>query len=247
MLFDYNRDGKVDVFLVSAVVEGGKVRDLLLQNDGAGTFTDVTAKAGLATPRPSLGAAAGDYDNDGKPDLVVTGVDDQRLFRNKGDGGFEDVTAATGLDQLKGVCLGCSVGRPRSRQRSRLDHLSLCRHRRRGRGVHSRRTSANGGVFVFENIGVAPPAPSGTLQPALTTRFRFDDRFTVARGVPAVTVATTDFDSDRDVDLIVFADGQQPAFVENNRLMRFASTTPSWAKDKANALERRPGARRQPR
>jgi hypothetical protein len=106
VLFDYNGDGKTDVFLASAVVENGKVRDLLLRNDGAGAFTDVTAAAGLATPRPSLGAAAGDYNNDGKPDLVVTGAGEQHLFRNKG-GTFEDVSATAQLDQVKGVCLGC--------------------------------------------------------------------------------------------------------------------------------------------
>src|SRR5438067_423806 len=88
---DFNGDGRPDVFLASAVVEGGKLRDLLLRNDGGGAFTDITAAAGLAA-RASLGAAAGDYDNDGRPDLALTGADGVRLLRNKGDGTFDDVT-----------------------------------------------------------------------------------------------------------------------------------------------------------
>src|SRR5205823_3181540 len=81
VLFDFNRDGKPDILLLAAVVENGKVRDLLLRNDGDHVFTDVTAAAGLSAPRPSLGCAVGDYDNDGFPDLVITGAGEQHLFR----------------------------------------------------------------------------------------------------------------------------------------------------------------------
>src|SRR5205823_1914591 len=62
---DYNGDGRPDLFLVGAVVENGRVRDLLLRNDGGGVFTDVTAAAGQAGPRTSLGCAAADFDKDG--------------------------------------------------------------------------------------------------------------------------------------------------------------------------------------
>ena len=55
MVLDYNRDGKPDVLLLGAVAEAGRVRDLLLRNDGDAVFTDVTAEAGLGGARASLG------------------------------------------------------------------------------------------------------------------------------------------------------------------------------------------------
>src|SRR5262249_23743979 len=65
---DYNNDGRLDLFLLGAVVEDGKIRDLLLRNDGDGHFTDVTREVGLAGAGSSLGCCVGDFDNDGRPD-----------------------------------------------------------------------------------------------------------------------------------------------------------------------------------
>ncbi len=79
-VLDYNGDGKPDLFLLGAVVENGRVRDLLLRNDGGGRFTDVTAAAGLSGSRRSLGCCVADVDNDGRPDLLVTGVGERWLF-----------------------------------------------------------------------------------------------------------------------------------------------------------------------
>src|SRR6185437_10561011 len=108
VVLDYNRDGRPDLFLAGAVNEKGQVRDLLLRNDGFGHFTDVTAEAGLAQPRPTLGCVVADFDNDGKPDLLLTGVGVQKLFRNTGKGAFEDVSAQATLDKVASVCLGAA-------------------------------------------------------------------------------------------------------------------------------------------
>ena len=224
VLFDFNGDGKPDVFLASAVVEGGKVRDLLLRNDGGGAFTDVTAAAGLVA-RPGLGAAAGDYDNDGKPDLVVTGADGVRLFRNKGDGTFEDVTATAGLDKLGGVCLGC--GWADLDQDGDLD-LIVCRYATDATVFEG--PKPGGGVAVFENVGVAPPGPPTGPAPALTTAFRPTDR--LAAVIPAgsyVAFVAADLDGDHDVDLLLLPDAADPVVVENDRLMRFRRPLPAWA------------------
>ena len=102
-LFDYNNDGLLDIFFTN----GAEIPSLeksnpgywnrLYRNNGNGTFTDVTEKAGLQGIGYSMGVAAGDYDNDGFVDLYVTGVNHNQLFHNNGDGTFTDVTAKAGV------------------------------------------------------------------------------------------------------------------------------------------------------
>jgi hypothetical protein len=69
----------------------------LYHNNRDGTFTDVTAKAGISDPGWANGVCVGDYNNDGFEDLFVTYYGHNRLFRNNGDGTFKDVTAEAGL------------------------------------------------------------------------------------------------------------------------------------------------------
>ena len=69
----------------------------MFENDGAGHFRDVTAKAGLAGTGYDTGVAIGDYDNDGYQDIFVGGVHRNTLYHNNGDGTFTDVTAKAGL------------------------------------------------------------------------------------------------------------------------------------------------------
>ncbi len=105
-LFDYNNDGLLDIFFTN----GGAVPSLeksdpsyancLFRNNGDGTFTDVTEKAGLQGIGYSMGVAAGDYDNDGFVDLYVTGVNRNQLFHNNGDGTFTDVTEKAGVSGM---------------------------------------------------------------------------------------------------------------------------------------------------
>jgi hypothetical protein len=92
--FDYNNDGRPDLFLVNASAEGSSV---LFRNMGGGHFEDVTHAAKLDIPGAGLGCAAGDFDNDGKTDLAVAFRDGIRLFRNQGDGTFRDVTESAGI------------------------------------------------------------------------------------------------------------------------------------------------------
>src|SRR5581483_6078826 len=69
----------------------------LYRNNGDGTFSDVTMKAGLRGEGYGMGAAVGDYDNDGYPDLYVTNLGRNILYHNSGDGTFTDVTDAAGV------------------------------------------------------------------------------------------------------------------------------------------------------
>ena len=102
-LFDYNNDGLLDIFFTNgAAIPSLQKSDpsywnRLYRNNGDGTFTDVTEKAGLQGIGYSMGAAVGDYDNDGFVDLYVTGLNRNQLFHNNGDGTFTDVTAKAGV------------------------------------------------------------------------------------------------------------------------------------------------------
>jgi len=104
-VFDYNGDGRPDIFfadgaeLATLKKSSPKYSNRLFRNDGNGVFTDVTAAAGLTGTGFDVGVAVGDYNNDGHPDLFVTGVHGNTLYRNNGDGTFTDVTRKAGLDK----------------------------------------------------------------------------------------------------------------------------------------------------
>jgi len=103
---DYDRDGWQDILLINGTDwPGHKKRRTTLQlyhNNGNGTFTDVTARAGLNVEMYGMGVAVGDYNNDGFPDILITCVGQNRLFRNTGKGTFTDVTDASGLGKRGG-------------------------------------------------------------------------------------------------------------------------------------------------
>jgi len=102
-IFDYDGDGYPDLYFINGAdmptlkKTGPKFYNRLFRNNHDLTFTDVTEKAGVAGSGYGMGVAVGDFNNDGKPDLFVTNVNENQLFRNNGDGTFTDVTAKAGL------------------------------------------------------------------------------------------------------------------------------------------------------
>jgi hypothetical protein len=100
---DYDQDGLMDLYFVqSAATDIYKpahpLRCALYHNNGDGTFTDVTEKAGVAGEgHYGQGVAVGDFDNDGFPDLYVTGYGRAILYHNNGNGTFTDVSAKSGV------------------------------------------------------------------------------------------------------------------------------------------------------
>jgi len=134
--FDYNNDGRPDLYVVSGKPLGPGMHPYplkkepdfpphnhLYRNDGNGKFTDSTDQAGVAANLYGMAAIAADYDNDGYVDLFVTGYGQAILYRNNGNGTFTDVTAKTGiqvdrwsisstwLDYDKDGCVDLFVGR----------------------------------------------------------------------------------------------------------------------------------------
>jgi enediyne biosynthesis protein E4 len=104
-VFDYNNDGKLDIFFTNGAdlktlkKDSKKYYNRLFENDGHGHFTDVTEKAGLAGTGYDTGVAIGDYDNDGFEDIFVAGVYRNTLYHNNGNGTFTDVTSKAGLNK----------------------------------------------------------------------------------------------------------------------------------------------------
>ncbi|ABK17310.1 ASPIC/UnbV domain protein [Syntrophobacter fumaroxidans MPOB] len=116
-LFDYDGDGHVDIYLVNGCYLNGisdpsgresadALQNALYRNNGDGTFTDVTDKAGVGHKGFGMGVCVADYDNDGDADLYVTNFGPNVLYRNNGDGTFTDVTdkAGVGVDSWSTGC-----------------------------------------------------------------------------------------------------------------------------------------------
>lgn len=103
-IFDFDGDGSQDLLFANSTYwpwEQGSAMEqttpALYRNDGSGRFEDVTAGSGLDVGLFGMGVATADYDNDGRPDVFLTAVGENRLYRNLGDGAFEDVTKTAGV------------------------------------------------------------------------------------------------------------------------------------------------------
>jgi hypothetical protein len=114
-LLDYDNDGWLDIYFVNgstvAAMRGIEPapRAALFRNNHDGTFTDVTAKAGVMNERWGFGAAVADYDNDGWPDIYVSNFGKNRLYHNNHDGTFTDVAEKAGVT-LGGWSSGATWG-----------------------------------------------------------------------------------------------------------------------------------------
>lgn len=160
--FDFDGDGHDDLLLVGGAPwpwEEGMAKRIsrgslaLFHNDGTGRFRDVTALAGLNLEVQGMGAAAGDYDGDGRVDVFVTGVGANHLFRNLGRGRFEDVTEAAGVTAPENTWSTGAAWIDYDGDR-RLD-LVVAHYARWSREVELRM------AFTVANVGHSYGAPTG--------------------------------------------------------------------------------------
>jgi enediyne biosynthesis protein E4 len=110
MFFDYDNDGWLDIFFVNGCWhpdisdnQGRVLKDKLAcafyHNNGDGTFTDVTAKAGMGHKAFCMSAVCGDYNNDGYLDILICGYGGVALYRNNSEGSFTNITTQSGLGE----------------------------------------------------------------------------------------------------------------------------------------------------
>jgi tetratricopeptide (TPR) repeat protein len=205
--FDYDGDGKPDLFLPDNGPDGGMA---LYHNLGGGEFEEVTKKAGLDSSLHAIGCTAGDYDNDGATDLAVSLNDRVLLLHNEKNGTFKDMAEAAGIKN-EGPNLGVTF--------IDYDHDGDL-------DLYVTTTLKNAPApAVGQNIGF----PSGLAFPGNAMwRNNGNGTFTnVAQDLeigldPSVSSIGTDYNNDRAVDLVV-TNLKGPVILENPREGKFSS------------------------
>ncbi|HVG31278.1 MAG TPA: FG-GAP-like repeat-containing protein [Pyrinomonadaceae bacterium] len=200
-LFDSDGDGDLDLFWA------GSSRQRLYRNDG-GRFTDATTASGALAAKPGgagVGAVAGDYDNDGKPDLFVVRDGGLALYRNDGGWKFSDVTAAAGIPAYP--YLPGAVAFVDADHDGDLDIFVA--------GLADLSKAPAGGAVFPEDFAAAP-----NLLLRNDGTGKFTDTTAAAKlgaAGHAVAVVPTDFNNRRDIDLLVVGYGEAPALYSNLR------------------------------
>ena len=218
--FDYDGDGWQDILLINGTDWPGHHTQRstlqLYRNNRNGTFNDVTRAAGLDESETyGMGVAVGDYNNDGFPDLLVTGVGQNRLFRNTGKGKFVDVTRNSGLNgraAMSTSALWFDYDRD-----GRLDlfvcnyvkwlqeHDVFCSLDGKHKSYCTPEAYRGETCWLFHNRG------DGTFEDVTATSGIFDS------SSKSLGVAMLDYDQDGWPDLVVANDTQPNKLYRNNR------------------------------
>ena len=225
-LFDYNGDGRIDVyFLNGAPLLGTKSdtvpRNALYRNEGNWKFTDVTTEAGVGDTGHGLGVAVGDYDNDGDADLYLNNFGPNVLYQNNGDGSFTDVT------QRAGVANGNRVGAGVSFLDMEADgDLDLYV------GNYLKFSYDREVEYTDKGVNVYPPPSSYDPDPDTLYRNNGDGTFTDVSAESRIDecagycmgMVCADYDNDGDTDVVVGNDEMENFLYENDGTGRFRET-----------------------
>ncbi|HEY0080260.1 MAG TPA: FG-GAP-like repeat-containing protein [Pyrinomonadaceae bacterium] len=214
-LFDFDSDGDLDLFEVEPFVQR------LYQNDGAGRLRDVTRESGIVSNTQAsgagLGAVAGDYDNDGKPDLFVLRYGASALYRNEGGGRFREATADAKIPAYPYLSISAAF--------VDIDHdndldifiAGLADLSKLPAEVSEENAAA---IFKLSFPGDFASAPNLLLRNDGNGTFVDNTEAAKLSGSPsshAVAVVPTDYDNRRDIDLLVVNHNAPHALYRNLR------------------------------
>ncbi len=238
--FDADGDGRLDLFLTSAVVGPEGIHDVLLLNKNDGRFEDATAAFGLRPDRASIGAAAADFDADRHIDILLTGAGANVLVRNVEGKKFEDITSTTlkpsgpptlslmarwiDLEQdgdldlyIVNYCAFSDADKAFLENGETPPGLANSIYRNDGRP--DRGSGATEQAFTPVATAYGKPLVNKGLSLALTA---WPNAQALQGGNRAHTgIAVLDIDNDRDLDLVLSADKSPPVAILNDRLGRF--------------------------
>ena len=213
---DFDGDGKIDLFLADGGPGGGMA---LYHNLGSGKFEDVTKKAALDPTQHGVGCTAGDYDNDGATDLVVTVAGHVVLLHNEKDGTFKDLTEKSGIKN-DGVNVGVTF--------IDYDHdgdidLYVTRYK-----LVKAQPPAGKVERRYWDYDVVIDPTSGNVMWRNNGDGTFTDVSTetgLGGNVPSVGAVGTDYNNDRAVDLVT-SSLKMPTILENPREGKFPQRQP---------------------
>jgi hypothetical protein len=209
-LFDYDNDGRLDIYLLQNAGPDSKATNRLFHQEANGTFSDKSAGSGLDVAGYGMGLAIGDVNNDGWPDVFIAEYGRARLFRNRGDGTFTDVTAEAGVeDPLWGSAASFfDYDRDGWLDLVIVNYLQYDPSKecpdRTGKSDYCGPSSFSGTVsMLYRNLGRGGDATHG---------IRFED-VTVRSGLaqragPGLGVICSDFNGDHWPDIFIANDGQ---------------------------------------
>jgi hypothetical protein len=220
---DYDADGWPDILLINSMDWPSHKRQRstlkLYRNNRNGTFTDVTKAAGLDVELHGMGVAIADYDNDGFPDIFISGVGQSRLFHNTGKGAFTDVTQKAGLLNKQGFSTsGLWFDYDRdglldlfvcNYVRWSADHDVFCSLDGKNKSYCTPEAYRGDTCWLFHNRG------DGTFEDVTSTSGIFDT------SSKSLGVAMLDFDQDGWPDLLVANDTQPNKLYRNLRNGKF--------------------------
>jgi hypothetical protein len=223
---DYDNDGWMDIFVLGGRRLDGApagASNRLYHNNRDGSFTDITAKAGLTDAGWAYGVCVGDYNNDGFEDLFITYFGQNRLYHNNGDGTFTDVTARAGLlDAHSRFSTGCTF-----LDYNRNGHLDLfVSNYVEFDLAHAPRPSLSVPNCNYEGVPIYC-GPNGLGAPSHSLyRNNGDGTFTdvskesgvaALRGSYGLTAVALDVDEDGWTDIFVACDSTPSLLLLNNR------------------------------